>query len=346
MTQRSLKRPNIMPRTTPEFWYRANSAAPSVEEILLAPFGTLYQFAHRIKLKRTQTAAVPIPVICVGNLSVGGSGKTPTCIALNALIKKHKLFKNPYFLTRGYGGHETGPRRITVHDDANAVGDEPLVLLKHSNTIISRDRYDGACHAHDLDADCILMDDGLQNMSLKKDISFIVVNGKMGFGNGKTLPSGPLREPLDFALPRIDGVILIGEDERNIQQQLPADLPVFKASIQPDADHALDTAQAYFAFCGLGYPKKFYDTLRAMDLNIVDHQSFPDHHSYDHDDLDRLRTRAAQNNATLITTEKDYVRVPDAFRKEVTTLPVHLALHDESEMLTFLTGKLGALKEQ
>ena len=338
--QRSLKRQNSMPLKTPEFWFRPENSTAPIQEALLSPFCSIYQFGHKTNLSITKTNSIAIPVICVGNVTVGGSGKTPVCLAINTLIKKHNLATNPFFLTRGYGGKDKGPRRIEDHDDAKTVGDEPLLLVKHSNTIISKDRYKGALLAHEYGANCIIMDDGLQNQMLKKDISFMVINGTMGFGNEKTLPAGPLRELLDYALNRIDAAIIIGDDERNIEKKLTGNLPVFEADIMPRPEKEIDNEQPYIAFCGLAYPQKFYDTLEKSKINVIETQSFPDHYLYNNNDLNQLKERAKNKKAKLITTEKDHVRLPDHIKNEIDTLPVKLLWRKENDILGFLKNRL------
>ena len=329
-----------MPLKTPEFWYRSKKTHSPLYERALAPFSTLYQICHRFNLKNTQAKEVPIPVICIGNLTAGGSGKTPVSIAINNLIKENALFKTPYFLTRGYGGTATSPRRIEGHDDALTVGDEPLLLLKHSNTIISKDRYKGALHAHALGADCVIMDDGLQNLSLKKDLSFLVVNGKMGFGNENTLPAGPLREPYDLARERIDAIIMIGEDERDILKQC-GDIPVFYCDLKPLNENTHDKNINYVAFCGLGYPAKFFTTLHDAGYKIIRKERYSDHYHYTDEDLAKLCDMAEKENAELITTEKDYVKIPQSYKSRVKVLPIEIIWQDEQSITAFIKKNLG-----
>lgn len=329
-----------MPPKTPTFWYRSNTTRAPLYERALVPISDLYQVCHRFNLKKTYTNQAPIPVICVGNLTAGGSGKTPVSIAINTLIRESALFQNPYFLTRGYGGNIKSPRRIEGHDDAMTVGDEPLILLKHSNTIISKNRYSGALHAYALGADCIIMDDGLQNNSLKKDLSFLVVNGKMGFGNEKTLPAGPLREPYELARQRIDAIIMIGEDERGILKQC-ADIPVFHCNLKPFNENTHDKSNNYVAFCGLGYPDKFFSTLTENGYKVVKREIYSDHYLYKDEDLAKLCDIAEKENAELITTEKDYVKIPQSYRSHVKVLPIQVIWQDKEGITAFIKQNLG-----
>jgi len=334
-----------MPLKTPDFWYRSKGSSPSVIEYLMAPISLLYQYGHRINLRTTQSNSVDIPVICIGNVTVGGSGKTPVSIAINTIIKERNLFDAPFFLTRGYGGTEPGPRRIEVHEDAKTVGDEPLLLASHSNTIVSVNRYRGSQLVQELGGDCIIMDDGLQNQSLSKSVSFIVINGKMGLGNEKTIPAGPLREPIDTAILRCDAIIMIGQDERDIKDKIPEHIPMFRAEIKPSQGVQPDKGQNYIAFSGIAYPQKFFDTLEKSGYNVIESKSFSDHHAFTDHEIETLKTLANDRSAQLITTEKDYVRLPQNVQQDIKTLPVTLVWDNEEEIYQFLSDKLKEFKE-
>jgi len=336
-----------MPLKTPKFWYtNPKGCSPQILKIraltlMLTPLSMLYQLAHRAKLLWTKTYQAPLSVICVGNVTTGGSGKTPTCIALNNLINKYALFTEPYFLTRGYGGRDPGPRRIKDHDTVQLVGDEPLLLANHSNTILSVRRHDGAKEAHRHGSDLVIMDDGLQNLSLHKDLSFLVLDGTLGLGNQKTLPAGPLREPFSAALKRSDAVIIIGKDTYGLKSLIPEKMPVFKAKITPDTQkHPVPENKSYVAFAGLGTPEKFFNTLHTNGIKLTDTISFADHHFYKREDIRLLLDLAKSNNSSLITTEKDYVRLPKAIQKQVYMYPITLQWNDESALVHFIAEKI------
>ncbi|PCI56826.1 MAG: tetraacyldisaccharide 4'-kinase [Alphaproteobacteria bacterium] len=329
-----------MPLKTPKFWYRSQSSPAPLIERLLTPFSALYRIGQNMNLGTQQTKSIEIPVICIGNITAGGSGKTPTIIALHKLLIKHGLFKSPYFLSRGYGGSENKTRCIEVHDDAKIVGDEPLLLANHSKTIISVNRYDGAELMHDLGADCILMDDGFQNRSLHKDISLLVIDGKTGLGNRKLLPSGPLREPIDAAFQRAQAVIIIGEDQTDITSLIPKNITILKASIQVQDGLALKKEQSYIAFAGLGHPRKFYDTLKKSNMNITAFHEFADHQPYSQKDINTLLHEAKQTNAKLLTTEKDYQRIPQDLRDNIDVFPIELIWQNEDRVIAFLKKEL------
>ncbi len=326
---------------TPDFWYRdLDTKAPFIEQ-LLAPFSYIYLLANKINQAVRVPQKITIPVICVGNITAGGSGKTPTILALRQLIKNHNIFQNPYFLSRGYGSNDCGPRRVEVHDDASDVGDEPILLANHSKTIISVNRYKGSIMAQMEGADCILMDDGLQNRDLSKDISLLVVNGSMGFGNGKVLPSGPLREKLSAASGKIDAVVLIEEDIRSIKDILPKDIPVFPASIKAINTNDFDVSSPYIGFAGLGYPQKFEKTLRDNGFDLILFENYPDHHLYTRTELQSLISKAKSKNARLITTEKDHQRIPKDLKEHFDYLLIELEWENETKVVSFLKNKLG-----
>lgn len=327
---------------TPDFWYKKTKSKTTLPfaQALLSPMSSLYQCGHKLKLSLFHTRKADIPVFCIGNITMGGSGKTPTCIAINELVKKHKLFSTPYFLTRGYGGTEPGPRRIEEHDTPSQVGDEPLLLASHSKTMVSKDRYHGAKKAQELGADCIIMDDGMQNLSLKKDISFLVIDGNVGLGNKKTFPAGPLREPLGFALKRTDAVIIIGDDLHNISSQIPSNTPIFGAHIEVFENSKLNKNHDYIAFAGLGIPDKFFRTLSENNYNVVDTYSFADHHKYTEEDILPILEHAQSSYARLITTEKDYVRLPKDLQNHIYMLPIKLTWNDEPSIYEFIKDRI------
>ncbi len=325
-----------MPIKTPKFWYKdPKHHAPLIEK-LMTPLSVIYELGSNLNLRRTIIRNIDIPVICIGNITAGGSGKTPVIIAIQKLINKNKLFNNPYFLSRGYGGSTKDPRRITAHDDASETGDEPLLLASHSNTIISVNRYSGAKLAYELGADIILMDDGFQNQSLYKDLSFIVIDGKMGLGNKKLIPAGPLREPIDKAFKRAHAVIIIGEDKTNTSGLIPENMPIFNAYITPSNIDNLDINASYVAFAGLAHPQKFRDTLLENSINVVAFHEFADHHNFSNKEIDTLINDAKNIGAKLITTEKDYARISDKYREYIDYFPIELIFENEQDIANLI----------
>ena len=326
---------------TPSFWYRNDENEPLLEKIL-TPFSWLYRIGYEIHQHSVTPGSLGFPVICIGNLNAGGTGKTPTAIALMDLVRKNNLAKKPFFLLRGYGGGERGPLLVDpARHNSWITGDEALILAAHAPTIIAVDRVQGAMLAAKHGADLVLMDDGLQNPGIQKDIKIVVINGEMGFGNGKMLPAGPLREPLHKGLARADLFILIGEDKRNTSALLPPGKPVIRTHLEPFLSTPLDRNKKYIAFAGLGYPEKFFSFVRDhLNLDLVKTVSFPDHYPYTEDDVKNLDARAKEWSADLLTTRKDFLRLPDVPGVTVHSADIRLAWNNENELESFLQSRL------
>ncbi len=315
----------------PDFWRRRGVAA-----LLLAPAGWLYAAGGwlRERLARQERAAVP--VICIGNAVAGGAGKTPTLLALARMLADWQ----PHALSRGYGGSEAGPLRVDLAaHTAAAVGDEPLLLAGTLPSWVARDRVAGAqaiaSAGGDAGAGLILMDDGFQNPRLAKTLSLLVVDAAQGFGNSLCLPAGPLREPAGRALARADAVVLVGEDPFFPE----TDKPLFRARIKPAAGAAAVHGRKVVAFAGIGRPQKFFDTLTAAGAQLVSSHAFPDHHVYQETELAPLYA-AAGDEAVMMTTEKDWVRLNGAWRQRIEALPVALVFEDAPAVERFLRARL------
>ena len=313
----------------PDFWRRDGALAH-----LLAPLGFFHGAATAWKSRRARPLRVAARVICVGNLTAGGSGKTPVAIAIAGLLTGQKIF----FLTRGYGGALAGPRLVEPHDSAADVGDEALLLARTAPTIVSRDRRKGAELAVRLGAKIIVMDDGHQNFSLQKDLSLVVVYGESGFGNGRVIPAGPLREPVAQGLARADAVIVMGAGD-----PLPGGFagPVLRARLAA-GEHGLAGRRVY-AFAGIGRPEKFLMTLREEGAGIAGSRFFADHHVYDVMELVSVRTQALAANALPVTTEKDLVRLPPEQRAGIAVLPVRAVFDAPDAMARLLDSKTPAV---
>lgn len=310
----------------PSFWY-ARHVTP--QALVLLPLSWLWRMAGTARALLTKPYTSSIPVICVGNVSAGGAGKTPTAIAL----LKSMTAKNPCFLTRGYGGTVAGPIVVSA-PDAKMFGDEAVLLARHAPVIVARDRVKGLKLAESAGFDLVITDDGYQNPSFTKTASVLVFDGGVGVGNGQCMPSGPLRETLGSALPRADAAVIIGDDVTKLRSRLGG-LSVFTGTIQPQ--NAKPNG-VYVAFAGIGRPEKFFDTLRQYGYPVAESVTFPDHHPYTLDDMDRLQRLAARHSATLITTEKDQVRLPKDVSAEV--LPVVLHIDDMANFAARLDYKV------
>lgn len=301
---------------TPTFWYD-RSTVSCIKNMLLRPISWLYALAHHIHQILGQPQQVDIPVICIGNLTAGGGGKTPTAIATMRYIIEQDIAKKPVFLTRGYGG------------------DEEHILRKYAPVITHKNRFEGACLAQKKGHDLIIMDDGLHNTTLHKDLKIIVVDGKAGFGNTHMIPAGPMRTHLSTGLKLADAVLIIGEDTYGTEQYLPLGATILRAHLRPDIE--LDREQSYVAFAGLALPDKFFGFLR-NDLNahIADTVPFPDHHPYSAQDITNLHAQAQRHNAQLITTEKDFVKLPETEQANILCLPVSLRITNTNDLALLL----------
>lgn len=308
----------------------------------LAPVGAAYGLLTAARMDQPGERAA-CPVLCIGNLTLGGAGKTPTAVRLAAMLCEAGM--RPAFLTRGYGGRERGPLVVEPErHDPGTVGDEPLLLARVAKTVVARDRPPGARLCTEQGADVIVMDDGLQNPSLTKDLSLAVVDAGAGIGNGLTFPAGPLRVPLDRQWRHVGGLVLIGDGalgEAVAREAQSRDLPVHRARLAPEAGTDL-AGRAILAFAGIGRPEKFFETLRGCGARVVETRAFPDHHRFSERDLDGLADSARRLGTVLVTTEKDAMRLPPGFRQTVTVLRVALAFEDEAPLRAQLATLLGA----
>jgi len=310
----------------PAFW---TAGRGGWRQALLTPAAGIFQLATGLRRKLATPWQAPLPVICVGNVTAGGAGKTP--VALD--IGRHLLSKDRrcHFLSRGYGGTATGPVQVDpATHTATGVGDEPLLLAAVAPTWVAADRAAGIQRAATAGADIIVMDDGFQNPGVTKDLSLLVIDGGFGVGNASVMPAGPLREPLAAALARAHAVVFIGADVTGLLPDLPATLPVLRASIRPAT--AAAPVRPVLAFAGIGRPEKFFETLMNAGYQIAETVAFADHHPFSTTDLDDLRRRAANLEADLITTEKDLARLAPSERAGIVALTVTLQWDDETAL--------------
>jgi tetraacyldisaccharide 4'-kinase len=317
---------------------------------LLAPLGLLYGAISSNRMLRKGHRS-GVPVICVGNYSLGGAGKTPTVIALIKLLRS--AGETPVVLSRGYGGRLTGPVRVDAEaHTAVDVGDEPLLLARLAPVIVSRDRVAGAEAAQKAGASVIIMDDGFQNPSLQKDISLIVIDSHRGIGNAGVFPSGPLRASLAVQLDRTDVLIVSGDGAAagKLAEEVEARGGLnLRAHVVPDGDAVASLrGKRMLAFAGIGDPQRFFATLTASGLDVAETRAFDDHHPFTAAEIDRLMEDARKTSLTLVTTEKDFVRLRGLATDiaSVQPLPVTLAFDDETVLRHFIALRLVKAREQ
>ncbi|TCR61485.1 tetraacyldisaccharide 4'-kinase [Bosea sp. BK604] len=328
----------------PGFWWQNR---PSLLARLLQPLGLVY---GAITLARMRGAGVDagIPVICVGNFIAGGAGKTPTAMALVKLAATRG--ERPFVLMRGYRGRLAGPVEVDPrHHDAAGVGDEALLMARVVRTVVARDRVAGAAFAKGLGASLIIMDDGLQNPSLAKQLRLAVVDGASGIGNGLCLPAGPLRAPLDGQLGETDALIVIGAGEAGdgvVETAKAAGKPILRARLLlPAETSAALRGRNVLALSGIGRPEKFAATLREAGAEIVAERSYGDHHAYTADDVAAILAEARERDCLVATTEKDMVKLealwPAAERQRLLSVPITLTF-DAPERIGSLLDDAGA----
>jgi tetraacyldisaccharide 4'-kinase len=315
---------------TPEFWYRSDGGIlAGLLPGLLAPAAAVYR---RVAMRRSEAVRpwrAPVPVVCVGNVVAGGTGKTPVTLSIGGRLARRGL--DVHFLSRGYGGALAGPVRVDpARHTAAEVGDEPLLLAQVRPTWVARDRRDGVLAAAGAGAGVVVMDDGFQNPSVVKDVAIVVIDGPRGFGNGRTIPAGPLREPLAAGLARADAIVLIRPDSSGSAGSI-APQPILYACLKPDTECAQRLAgRAVVAFAGIGHPQKFFTTLREMGCTLVATHAFADHHVYRAREIAAIVRQAEAARAVPVTTAKDFVRLQAAERVGIEVIPVGLAWDDEA----------------
>ena len=323
-------------RAAPRFW----AEPPGLLAGLLMPVGAAWDAAGRLREAVVRPYRAPAPVLCVGNLVAGGAGKTPVALGLASHLIAHGTMV--HFVTRGYGGRLGGPVRVDpVRHDAAAVGDEALLLARNAPVLVARDRAAGVRAAVAAGVDIVLLDDGLQNPTVAKTLSILVVDAAHGFGNGRVIPAGPLRESLSRGLAKADAlVLLVAETEtaRPAQIAIHSGLPVLPATLAPIRGERLAGARLV-AFAGIGRPEKFFATLRGLGAVLVGSHTFRDHYPFRDTEIEPLLRDAERKAARLVTTAKDIVRVPPAYRCAIEVLEVEVRWHNPAA-LDEITGPI------
>ena len=314
----------------PGFW-RRDGVLPR----LLSPLAAVTAAVTARRVARPGWRAA-VPVICCGNVTIGGAGKTTLALDLGARLAARG--RTVHFLLRGYGGAVRGPHNVTPDDTAAKVGDEALLLAAVAPTWTGADRAASARAAVAAGAQVLVMDDGLQNPGLHKDLSLLVVDGASGFGNGRVLPAGPLREPVAAGAARCHAAVLIGPDAAGAAAMLT--LPVLRADLRPGPEVAAFVGRRVLAFAGIARPEKFFSMLAEAGVVVAGTMSFPDHHPFSQADLRRVTAEAARIGAVPVTTPKDAVRLPDAYRERIGVVGVSLGWDDPAALDALLATVL------
>lgn len=345
-----------MPLEEPSWWYDP-AGRSSARARLLAPLGDLAGHLAVRRYQRTSPYRSRLPVICVGNFTAGGTGKTPLSLHIAEHLKS--AGESPVYLTRGYGGTRPGPVWLdAARDTARDVGDEPLLLARQASVMISRDRRKGALAIEQgaRSASVIVMDDGLQNPALAKDLTLAVVDGVRGLGNGRVIPAGPLRAPLDFQLGLIDGIVVNGGGEAPaVLEELKRYFhgPVLHASAVAAGETRWIEDRPLVAFAGIANPVRFFSLVERLGGRISERIVFADHHAFSEADAKRILRRASAHGAALVTTEKDWVRLTGsggarlALREAARTLPIRLTFDaaQTSRLASLLDGALSRVRK-
>ena len=298
------------------------------------PFGWIYFQLSLWRHKIARSVDIGVPVICVGNIVAGGAGKTPTVMYLGKLLSKRLKVA---FLTRGYGGAFSGPIKVNPHKHTfQDVGDEALLLSKIAPTWVSQNRLDGGLAAKLDGAQIILMDDGFQNPTIGKTFSILVFDGPYGVGNNQLIPSGPLRETLGRGMSRADAVVIIGEDLHDLQSKIPENIPLFSVTTSPIISKKLKAAKSVIGFAGIGRPRKFLETLKTLNVDIQDFVPFPDHHKFRNSEIEDLIRKASETGAQLVTTTKDFVRLPPNTKNSITAMDIELNWANQNQIKALL----------
>ncbi len=317
----------------PSFWSKDGKTVPR----LLSPLSRLFAAATERRVAQPGWRA-PVPVICCGNATTGGTGKTTLALDLGRRLNARNVAV--HFLIRGYGGKVKQSRRVIPGDTATMVGDEALLLNDVAPTWIGGDRAVSARGAVAQGARVLVMDDGLQNPSLERDLSLLVIDGLTGFGNGQVIPAGPLREPVAAAAARCHAAVLIGDDAAGALAQLPPDLPVLRARLQPGPEMTALKGRRVIAFAGIASPDKFFASLTEAGALVVGRAAFADHHPFAASEVSYLLDQAAKLEAMTVTTPKDAVRLPPDLRMRVMIAGVDLAWEDPRQIEALLDGVL------
>jgi len=317
----------------PKFWYKKNDTYISKS---LYPLSLIFRFGTKLRSVISKKRLSTLPVICIGNIVVGGAGKTPVALKIGKLLQINGY--NPHFVSKGYGGLEKNNNLVQNWHSPKSVGDESLLLSEIAPTWIGINRNRSISLAKEKGADCIILDDGFQNPTIQKDFSIIVINGEQGFGNKRVIPSGPLRESISRGISRANLIIVIGSLSEEIEKKISSTTPIIKASFKISNNQEIFKGKKITAFAGIAYPEKFFNSLRSQGAKIVKEISYSDHHIFDENDLLSLAEIANKTQSILVSTQKDYVRIPKSYRSLINTLEGKIVFENEDLIKEILTN--------
>lgn len=317
----------------PKFWYIKKD---TIYSKILYPLSLVFRLGTKIRNITSRTNKSSLPIICIGNIVVGGAGKTPVALKIGRILIKSGY--NPHFISRGYAGIIKSSTLVQPWHSPKSVGDESLLLSDIAPTWIGIKRHKSIRLAEKNGSDCIVMDDGFQNPTIHKNFSIVVINSSQEFGNKRVIPSGPLRESIKRGLSRTNLVIMIGNVTKFLNEIIPAHIPIISANFNINKENKIFKGQKITAFAGIAYPEKFFDSLRKLGAIIVKEVTYPDHHIFDDNDLLNLAEIANKTKSILVSTQKDFVRIPKSYRSLVNTLAGEIVFDNEDLIKEILTN--------
>ena len=317
----------------PKFWYVKKDTLFSR---FFYPFSLIFRLGTKIRNITNKSQKSPLPIICVGNIVIGGAGKTPVALKIGKILTQSGY--NPHFISKGYAGMIKESTLVETWHSPKSVGDESLLLSQVSPTWIGVNRNKSINMAKENGGNCIIMDDGFQNPTIHKDFSIIVINASQEFGNKRVIPSGPLRESIKRGLSKTNLIVVIGEVTTYLKKVIPDHIPIIQAKFNINNENKIFKGQKITAFAGIAYPEKFFNSLREQGAKIVNKITYPDHHIFDENDLLSLAEMANKTKSILVSTKKDFVRIPKSYRSLVNTLEGEIVFENEDLIKEILTN--------
>ena len=319
---------------SPKFWSKKNHFL----SFCFLPLSLIYQASHVLIRKFTTELSIKVPTICVGNLTMGGNGKTPVVNEIRRLLTDKSKFKKIFILSRGYNASMQGPHLVLDNDHAHKVGDEALLHRENGPVCVSKNKKEGAKFCVKEGADLLILDDGFQSKNIKKDISFIVIDSTLKFGNERIFPSGPLREGVKYGLSRADAIIYIKNNKKKLELKLNKKVKIFNAIRKIEIKGKVN--KNIYAFCGIGIPENFFKSLSDLGLNIICKKTFPDHHKFLDHEIENIIKISKEKNLQIITTSKDLVKINVKFKKEILFAKLSIHFESEKEIINFIKKKI------